>query len=201
MNLMSTPQQASDVDAVSRPPLLLSLSFDVDQISSQLDWTLTPDVQPVTGADSGCIAFTMGDVLNVAVNGYGRKGNFYTFQIVDCCIITKPALVQIGRQVAPLYAAPSPFVQALGACYPLSLDFRCTAQNYVGADQKHRRVTHSWKHQLDVNHAPGRWELSFVLTVRIMRELGHVTETRVFSFDPECQVGDGTEPDLPHGGA
>jgi len=55
-----------------------------------------------------------------------------------------------------------------------------------------RRIRQEWKHNLDVGHANGRWELSFVMTVRITRGEGEQPELRVFSFDPESSVGGDT---------
>lgn len=200
MNQLAQPQQLSN--AISLPvPVLLSISFDIDQVGSQLDWSLMPNVRPVTGKDSGGIAFTTGDTVEVEVNAYGLMSDFSSFQIVDCCLVTLPEVLQIGDKVPTLYSAPSPFVQSVGASYPISLDFSVSAEDHVGKDKRHRRITQFWKHNLNVNHAHGRWELSLILTVRIMRGLGNVTETRVFNFDPECQVGDGTDPDdCGHGG-
>jgi hypothetical protein len=51
------------------------------------------------------------------------------------------------------------------------------------------RISQEWKHNLDVGQLKGRWELSFVLTVRIVRGEQDLPELRVFSFDPEASVG------------
>ena len=54
------------------------------------------------------------------------------------------------------------------------------------------RIRQEWKHNLDVGYTAGRWELSFVMTVRIMRGEDTQPELRVFSFDPESSVGGDT---------
>src|SRR5471032_687794 len=118
-----------------------------------------------------------------------KDSGFTSFQIVDCCIITVPQLTQIGPKVPTIYSPPSPFLQSVGATYHLPLDFEIQKLLGEPADPPMRHIRQEWKHNLDVGYAAGRWELSFVITVRIMRGEDVQPELRVFSFDPESSVG------------
>ncbi len=178
-------------------PMVLQVSFDADQISGQLDWKVLPNCEPLTGRHAGAILFEPGAELGLEVTGYGKPyGDFQSFQIVECCIITRPQVVQIGSKNVPVrYAAPSPFVQGIGASLALENDFD-PLPPVIDPDGT-RAITQRWKHQLNVNQAPGRWNLSFLLTLRMLRGEGQVQETRVFYFDPESEVGDGSNPGRP----
>ncbi|MGF6117485.1 hypothetical protein ABIE30_003986 [Janthinobacterium lividum] len=178
------------------PWMKLSVHFDVDQITNQLDYSFTScdgTADPRHGPYMGGVHFQQGQHVYLDVTCCGsEKSGFTSFQIVDCCIISVPQLTQIGPKVPTVYSPPSPFLQAVGATYSLPLDFE--AKILLGeqgdpAQPPLRRILQEWKHNLDVGYATGRWELSFVLTVRIMRGEGVQPELRVFSFDPESSVG------------
>lgn len=178
------------------PWMKLSVHFDVDQITNQLDYSFTScdgTADPRHGPYMGGVHFQQGQHVYLDVTCCGsEKSGFTSFQIVDCCIISVPQLTQIGPKVPTVYSPPSPFLQAVGATYSLSLDFE--AKVLLGeqgdpAQPPLRRIVQEWKHNLDVGYATGRWELSFVMTVRIMRGEGVQPELRVFSFDPESSVG------------
>ena len=178
------------------PWMKLSVHFDVDQITNQLDYSFTScdgTADPRHGPYMGGVHFQQGQHVYLDVTCCGsEKSGFTSFQIVDCCIISVPQLTQIGPKVPTVYSPPSPFLQAVGATYSLPLDFE--AKILLGeqgdpAQPPLRRILQEWKHNLDVGYATGRWELSFVMTVRIMRGEGVQPELRVFSFDPESSVG------------
>lgn len=180
------------------PWMKLSVHFDVDQITNQLDYSFTScdgTADPRHGPYMGGVHFQQGQHVYLDVTCCGSKeSGFTSFQIIDCCIISVPQLTQIGPKVPTVYSPPSPFLQAVGATYNLPLDFE--AQVLLGepgdpALPVLRRIRQEWKHNLDVGYATGRWELSFVITVRIMRGEGVQPELRVFSFDPESSVGSG----------
>ena len=178
------------------PWMKLSVHFDVDQITNQLDYSFTScdgTADPRHGPYMGGVHFQQGQHVYLDVTCCGsEKSGFTSFQIVDCCIISVPQLTQTGPKVPTVYSPPSPFLQAVGATYSLPLDFE--AKILLGeqgdpAQPPLRRILQEWKHNLDVGYATGRWELSFVMTVRIMRGEGVQPELRVFSFDPESSVG------------
>jgi len=179
--------------------VILEVHFDVDQLGSDLSHTLTrtkpgeQDPEPATGVHANSLYFAPGEQVALRVSGHGKatgvdaESSFVSFQIVDCVIATRPQIVQLGGGQRTRYAAPSPFQQAIGASYTLALDFSATASGLLPGGV--RTVTQHWKRTLDVSMAPGLWELSLTLTIRIMRGPGAVNELRVFSFDPEAEVG------------
>lgn len=179
-----------------KPWMKLSVHFDADQTSSQLDYAFTSsdgDADPRHGQYMGGVHFQQGQHVYLEVTGCGSKESGYTsFQIIDCCLISVPQLTQIGADVPTRYSHPSPFLQAVGATYNLSLDFDSEVllgESDDPALPSLRRIRQQWKHTLDVGHTKGRWELSFVLTVRILRGEQTLPELRVFAFDPETSVG------------
>jgi hypothetical protein len=186
------------LNAVQATKAMLYLHFDVDQTTSSLSYELVrdssnaPDPQPKTGPHADSLSFVPGEALGIEIAGYGPihatdpSQDFVSFQVVDCAIVTRPQVIQCGQGLDTAYAVPSPFQQALGACYPLALDFSASAS---GLETGRRAVTQTWKRTLDIGLTPGIWKLSMVLTVRITRGVGIMDEVRVLSFDPETEVG------------
>ena len=170
----------------------LSVHFDADQITNQLDYNFTScdgSADPRHGPYMGGVHFQKGQHVYLDVTCCGSKeSGFSSFQIVDCCIITVPQLTQIGPKVPTVYAPPSPFLQSVGATYSLPLDFEIQKLLDESEMPALNRIRQEWKHTLDVGYAAGRWEVSFVLTVRIMRAENQQPELRVFSFDPEGSI-------------
>ncbi len=179
-----------------KPWMKLSVHFDAEQISNQLDYAFTScdgTADPRHGPYMGSIHFQPGQHVYLEVNCCGSEtSGFTSFQILDCCIISVPQLTQIGADVRTVYSPPSPFLQAVGATYPLQLDFVSQLLPPDPLLPDLRRIRQEWKHTLDVGHTKGRWEISFVLTVRILRGDTHQPEVRVFTFDPEGSIGGDT---------
>ena len=176
------------------PPLLLTVSFDAQQVSSRLDWSITPRSEQPDNRNAGQLLFHKGQHLGLEVIGYGSaESGFCGFKLVDCCIMTRPQLVRIGHKQAPLFAHPSMFKGVEGATYQLPLDFTDGQQPGPGADP--RQFVKNWDHCLEVAEREGRWELSFMLTVHL-HGVPDKQARRVFYFDPESQVGDGTMPPM-----
>lgn len=175
--------------------VVLTVAFDVDQYSDQLVHTFTsPDgATPVhpTGLYQGEIYLCEGEVVHLKVLGGGKQDRFSAFQIIDCCLITvpKPGYIDPGKGFR--YATPSPFLQPRGATYPLQLDFSSEIED--DPEKKYRLITQHWKPTLNVGNALGRWEISLVITVQISRGASLAPDIRVFSFDPEGQVGSGRD--------
>ncbi|EZP40121.1 hypothetical protein BW37_01796 [Janthinobacterium lividum] len=175
------------------PWMKLSVHFDADQITNQLDYNFTScdgTADPRHGPYMGGVHFQKGQHVYLDVTCCGSKDSGFTsFQIIDCCIVTVPQLTQIGPKVPTIYSPPSPFLQSVGATYHFPLDFEI--QQLLGEPEQAplHSIRQEWKHNLDVGYTAGRWELSFVMTVRIMRGEDTQPELRVFSFDPESSVG------------
>jgi hypothetical protein len=169
----------------------LTVGFDVDQISDQLafQFTSSDGGEPVhpTGLFSGEIHFTTDEILHFDVIGTGKLARFTSYEILDCCLITRP-LVIAGDAKRTIYAAPSPFKEPAGASYPIA-GFEVLKQENT-PDGLRRKQTMGWTKMLTVANPDGRWEMSVYLTVRIHRP-GLSPRVRVFMFDPESQVGAG----------
>jgi hypothetical protein len=177
----------------------ISVRFDIDQISSHLDYSFKSSdesADPTEGRYTGGVFFRQGQHVYVDVTGSGSKASeFSSFQVIDCCIITKPKVTQAGAGIATRYSPPSPFLQSVGAAYPMALDYSSVVSN--DAHGQYRHIRQDWKRSLNVAHTGGHWEISLVLTVRILRGDTAAPELRVFSFDPEGSVGGGSAWDTP----
>ncbi|MRX09948.1 hypothetical protein GJ697_19090 [Pseudoduganella sp. FT25W] len=185
--------------------VVLTVGFDADQISDQLVHQFTsPDgQQPVhpTGMFEAEIYFCESEVFHFRVVGSGKKDRFTSFQVIDACLVTqpKPLYIRPGEHQQPptvRYSAPSPFVQPIGATYQMALDFTSDAEETL----TDRIVTQEWKRTLNVGNSQGRWEMSLILTVRIFRGGAIEPDVRVFSFDPESEVGSGRGKDVADNG-
>jgi hypothetical protein len=183
--------------------ITLTVGFDVEQTTDTLQYRFTsPDnaqPNPITGLYASEIYFGEGDIVHLEILGGGAEGRFKGFKIIDCCLITRPLVTQAGPQIVTRHAPPSLFMQAIGATYNFPLDFSSDMQVYEDGAKKYRVVTHRWKRTLDVAQSAGRWKLSLVVTVVIEGGPDGQQQVRVFSFDPEGQVGPGTGVDDPRG--
>jgi hypothetical protein len=175
----------------------LTVGFDVDQISDQLafQFTSSDGGQPThpTGLFSGEIHFTKNEVLHFDIVGIGKLARFTSYEILDCCLITRP-LVIAGDAKHTHYAPQSPFIEPVGASYRIA-GFETLLQE-LQPDGLHRKQVMGWKETLTVANPDGRWEMSIYLTVSIVRPGDNSPRVRVFMFDPESQVGAGGGADL-----
>lgn len=175
--------------------LILRVSFDAQQTSSLLDWAFTPASQAKGNASAGALQLYGGQVFQVEVSGYGSAASGYSgFDVVDACMVTQPQLVRLGGNQPALFAAPSMFDGVDTATHHLGGQFDDVATP-APIDGTVRR-SKIWDGSLTVALAPGRWDLSFTLTVRL-HGVPENQSRRVFYFDPETQVGDGSLPGDP----
>ena len=180
------------IDSTAKQALLLKVSFDAQQVSSRLDWSVTPRSESPNNRNAGQLLFFKGQRFMFEISGYGSAASgFSGFKVVDCCIITRPQLVRIGDQRQPLFAPPSMFKEVESATHHLHGKFIDRPQTGPGADPL--EYVKIWDDYLVVGQNDGRWELSFMLTVHL-HGLPEEQSRRVFYFDPESQVGDGTMP-------
>lgn len=168
--------------------------FDVDQISAKLDWYTSGDSQPPTGKHSGAVYFGHEDIVKFEVQGGGTLADMpnnphplVSFEIVDCCIITRPQIVECGPAAVTQYAPPSPFSGSLSACHQLALKFTKSSS----VKNQYLQITEKWDSHLQIGKQNGRWEISLYLTVKITRKGLSEPAYRVFYFDPEGEVGTG----------
>lgn len=184
--------------AVNTDPkaVLLKVSFDVSQTSDALDWEFVPNSRPTKGTHAGGVLFQPKEKLFLEIDGIGSdKSGFTGFDIIECSLITMPQIVQIGANLPLKYAAPSPFRDVPSAVFTFPHDFKVGVVPAPSEIVNHeRQFKQTWNGDLVVAEAQGRWELTFLVTVRIHYGSAHPSELRVFSFDPEGQVGDGSVP-------
>lgn len=189
------------IDQVT-PALTLQVSFDIDQDSSLL--ILTPVVNnggtdPVHEGEryAGDFYFPLKETVGLQVTGWGKNPTpatggdtvpaAFSFDIVDCHFITRPKIVQMNVD-GTLYAQPSPFMDVAVPWHQLAPIFVTGPATTSGAEQF---ITKTWTGALRIGDVPGRWEISFLLTVAITRLGASSPEVRVFWFDPEGEVGTG----------
>lgn len=180
--------------------IVLSMSFDVDQNSDNLVWELknpepsSADSGPISqyGVGAGTVRFYQGENVMLEIKGGGAYADGFTsFQIIECCLITRPKVVIAAPNKSTRYATPSPFLQSIGSSYVFENDFFSNVND--DDTDEYRTITQTWKRSLNIEHTNGAWELSLNLTVRILRGYA-LPEVRVFRFDPEVHVGDGSRP-------
>lgn len=171
----------------------LVVGFDADQISDQLAFQfLSSDGNPAehpTGLFNGEVHFDRDSTFHLRVIGSGKAGRLHKFKVVDCCLLTQPLIVEAGSNYTR-YAPPSPFLECKGASYCLPLDFSILSSATM-ADPARVIINQEWRHTLHVSDVRGRWNMSLLITVEILRSPDAMPELRVFSFDPESQVGAG----------
>jgi hypothetical protein len=173
----------------------LKVSFDISQESERLDWTiLDSDHQPVkpsTGLETGQFVLDDHDTLrlNVVANSYLEQ--LSSVHIIDCHLIHRPVMFSRrgnSGHLAGKYPYPSPFFN------PATMVNGQGATSSFGQGQASGTPSQmSWDSDVAFTILnQGRWQMSFVMTVAIETAKG--LEYRVFSFDPETQVGTGSVP-------
>ncbi|WP_323142403.1 hypothetical protein [Massilia phyllosphaerae] len=171
----------------------LMVSFDICQQSEKLNWTfLDSEHQPLEkskGVETGLFVFNTGERmrLNVVANSYLEE--LVGVHIIDCHLITRPILYskRAAPELAGEYPYPSPFFDPA----ELINGQGATASFGHGAAQG-GRMKMTWDSDVELIYRnKGNWQMSFIMTVAIERANG--LAYRVFSFDPEANVGDGTK--------
>jgi hypothetical protein len=174
----------------------LMVSFDICQESERLDWSiLDSEHQPVQksiGLETGQFVLDVNDTvrLNVVANSYLEQ--LTSVHIIDCHLIHRPVMFSSRGNPAHLagkYPYPSPFFN------PATMVNGQGATSSFGQGQATGTPSQmSWDSDVALTILNrGRWQMSFIMTVAI--ETARGLEYRVFSFDPETQVGNGSVPD------
>lgn len=194
---------------MTQPLMTLTANFDVNQIDDGIDWTFA-DIESAVGTDRSPadphwnrdISFLTGQNFRISITATDKdKTGFDSLEVIDCCVITRPRILRCGPGIITNYAPPSIFLDSdgkqLGALY--RLDPSAFSVHGTGADpKKGRRVTLLWNGHLTVGPYNGFWEISFYVTVKIKRDGEKAEQLRVFYFDPEGEVGNGTNPPDPN---
>lgn len=190
---------------MTKPLMTLAARLDVNQVDDGINWVFT-DIDSVGGIDRNFgdpqwnrdIDFSAGQEFRIAIVASDQdKTGFESLEIIDCSIITRPQILCCGPEVRTRYAPPSLFVDSrgaeLGALY--RIDPSAFSVHSTGIDPaKGRRVTLLWDGHLTVGPYNGSWELAFYVTVSIKRAHEEARQLRVFYFDPETEVGNGSDP-------
>lgn len=168
----------------------INVSFDIGQISSDLLWHAFDDHSKRNlcsrfGRYASAVHLCEGDGVKINVTAYGRIEDKFTIDVKDAVLCTIPITGSVTK-----FFAPSPFSRNRAT---ITLDDWDAAGSLVVGD-KHSRVVQSTSTSLEVLHKEGRWKLSLIITVLITRADAKKPEIRVFSFDPEAEIGSGTEP-------
>jgi hypothetical protein len=183
--------------------MLLEANFDIEQVGGTLEWHFSRkdrDGNPITGKYAGGIYYTVGEEMRVRVRA-GSYKRLKSFKVLDCTLITLPQIVEIAPKKKAQFAAVSPFVGtegiviAGGSVNLAAQDFKESA--ILVPQPEYYELALEWDKHLTVGQKEGRWDISFVLTVEVVVDDGSqygLTCTRVYSFDPEGEVGTGTTP-------
>jgi hypothetical protein len=185
--------------------MTLTASFDVNQVDDGINWifadldsAIQTEQNSVESYWNRDVNFSAGQPFRIAVNATDKeKTGFESLKIIDCCLITRPRIVSCGPNARTHYGVPSLFVdesgEQLGALY--QIDPSAFSVHSTGIDPaKGKRITLLWNGELNVGPYNGFWEISFYVTVRIKRAGEQLEQLRVFTFDPEGEVGNGTYP-------
>ena len=160
----------------------LSVSFDADQYGRALCWTATEgrtNLYATYGKFAGSLHLPTDCGLRVEVHGYGNK-TLQSFQIQSVCLVTVPADSELG---------PSPFVGQTTASVVIDDFPLCDSIVYDPHIGRAYGIAAS-QVPLQIGSTSGAWQVSMILTVLIVDGAGK--RQRVFGFDPESQVGNGT---------
>jgi len=175
----------------------LMVSFDINQESEKLNWAfLDSEHQPLEkskGVETGLFVFEAGETmrLNVVANSYLEE--LVGVHIIDCHLVNRPILYsrRLTPHVAGEYPYPSPFFDP---AEPLNGQGATSSFGHGAARGGPMKM--AWDSDVELIYRNmGRWQMSFIMTVAIERANG--LEYRVFSFDPEAQVGSGAGPTGP----
>jgi hypothetical protein len=184
----------------------LLLAFDIDQESQRLNWSFQRDGHPEPkgdGLDTGMFGFKKGDIVTLLVVGKSYLGRQANLQILDSHYITRPILNSrtTHPKSAGEYPLPSPF---FGEQQDGHVHGACVSFGHGTAEVLPEAMI--WPSEKSfVCMVDGRWDTSFVMTTKISywtvdNEI--VERFRVFTFDPETEVGTGAIPDRePAGGS
>lgn len=190
---------------MTQPLMALNARFDVNQIDDSIDWLFADLDSSIDASNSWTesqwnrdIEFSINQKFRIAITASDKeKTGFESLEIIDCCIITRPGILSCGPDERTYYAPPSLFVsesgEQIGALY--KIDPSNFSVHSTGIDpEKGRKITLLWDGHLTTGPYNGTWDLSFYVTVRIRRAEEKSGQLRVFYFDPETEIGNGTYP-------
>jgi hypothetical protein len=175
--------------------ITLVISFATAQESDRPDWVFEDaegNKLPI-GKDKDTGIFCLGSDWEVGLRVETNDPEHVEFDVLNCHLITKPKLfsVRANAAYAGRYPYPSPFFDpesnlvGQGA----AVDFG-SGQSQAGAQGKPQWTSIATYPCIN----EGSWDMRFVMTVALYVPGTEYPQYRVFTFDPETQVGAGTLP-------
>ncbi|MFC4160690.1 hypothetical protein [Chitinimonas lacunae] len=168
----------------------LKISFDISQRSQELAWMFEEnnhDIYQRKGANSGSVAVNQSAVMRIQVTGYQQNNPFRLYKIIQAGMVTVPHINPHKKSPKDriFRYPPSPFK---GQKYAMHLFENFSPPNPCGVSQ--------WlpSKALRIN-TKGMWELYMYLTVRIYPKDHALSHLRIFRFDPELEVNNGSQDD------
>lgn len=175
------------------PILHLEADFDIDQLGDRLEWRFSrSDARggALVARYAGSLYLTRFEALDLRIRG-GGSHPFKSFDVLDCCIISRPKILRCVEGEKVEFALPSPFVYAAGSAVAgasINLDAARFKPAKVVQEPHYHRYAKKWDGVLMTGEALGRWDMALVLTVRISQSAGPAS-VRVFECDMEAVVG------------
>lgn len=175
---------------MTEPTVRLHVSFDADQVSSSLVWhavegTPARNAFHAQGRHAGALHFEKGDQFAIDLTAFGNTATLKGLELLEAVLVTMPH-TSVDRR-----SAPSPFATEQAV---LRLAAWTKPESSPEPDPLRVRWTTRMVAPVSVLQETGRWELSLIVTVRLLRPEGQRSELRVFAFDPESEVGTGMDP-------
>ncbi|HEY9103041.1 hypothetical protein [Chitinimonas sp.] len=171
----------------------IDVSFDIAQVSNQLVWSVDDtNAHPKSGRYAGGVRFFKGETLDFNLTATGNALLYPEFQvqILECTILTRPQIIAMDELLdVATYARPSLFV---GPDLAARLITDINPKGHPHVIDGFRHLHFQRQNALTVGQHNGRWELSLYVTVLITNGPGGQPFLRVYTFDPESEVGNGT---------
>lgn len=171
------------------PTIWLSVSFDAEQLGANLVWVASEgreNLYDTYGPFAGSLSLPKNCQMRVEIRGYGSM-DMKSFEVESAGLMTVPAAPSL---------APSPFKHHRTA---ITLLENFPTADHIVFDPRIERAygISASPTSLHIGNEDGAWHLSMILTVAIRTAgadgLVRISR-RVFRFDPESYVGNGTRP-------
>ncbi|MDY0978367.1 hypothetical protein SOM61_25720 [Massilia sp. CFBP9012] len=191
---------------MTKPLMTLTARLDVNQVDDGIDWLFT-DLDSAIGSDrtrenphwNRDIEFDANQDFRIAITASDKDNTgLESIEVIDCCLITRPQIICCGPGLRTRYAPPSPFASVdgkeRGALVRIDPSAFIPLATSNDSPEKIRKITLLWDNHLAVGNINGFWEISFYLTVLIKRAQKEAAQLRVFYFDPEGEISNGSDP-------
>ncbi|MFC4160692.1 hypothetical protein [Chitinimonas lacunae] len=171
----------------------LNLHFDLAQRSQKLFWQFLhqgQDLYATTGEATGLILFEQASRLHISLQGCDSRHReqrqlLSDYRVIQAAIVTVPKVLLPPRRGEIEHYPPSPFDSVETAITPVMFGEPDDQGIAVAAE-------------LPPLCKFGYWEMSMYLTIEIPAAGGkHRPQYRVFRFDPELEVNNGSQTDDP----